>query len=204
MDTLRRPMALAEPAREIAGEQAISAAVLTETLRLVRSSDQLDNVLVGSTPYARRPLIPLVTAGAAIGILAATSELPVAVAACFVVGGSILTSEVLVTSALSRSLQGSLVAPAFGVLDGLMVAAMIAGAVVAPLLTASFGLRPALAIAGIGTPLLAVCSLRPRPGRQASVVEPPADRLRSPSGPPVGEVAYVRLTAGRGDGHPRR
>lgn len=45
MDTLRRPMALAEPAREIAGEQAISAAVLTETLRLVRSSDQLDIVI---------------------------------------------------------------------------------------------------------------------------------------------------------------
>jgi hypothetical protein len=53
-----------------------------------------------------------------------------------------------------------LVAPAFGMLDALMVAAMVAGAAIAPVLSASVGLRATLALAGFGTPLLAICSLR--------------------------------------------
>jgi hypothetical protein len=85
--------------------------------------------------------------------------------ACCVLGASILTAEVLVISTLGRALPGPLVAPAFGVLDALMISAMITGAVVAPVLTATFGLRSTLAIAGIGIPLLASCALRSCPDR---------------------------------------
>ena len=116
-------------------------------------------------PRGRRPLVPLITAGAAIGLLAATSELPMALIACWVLGASILTAEVLVVSTLGRALPGSLVAAAVGLLDALMIGAMIMGAVVAPVLTATFGLRSTLALAGIGIPLLASCALRSRPDR---------------------------------------
>ena len=61
-----------------------------------------------------RPLVPLATAGAAVGVLAATSELSVALLACAVLGASILTAEVLVTSTLGRALPGALVAPGSG------------------------------------------------------------------------------------------
>jgi len=117
-------------------------------------------VLVGSTSPRRRPLIPLAGAGCAVGVLSATSDLSVALMASCVIGASILAAEVMVISAAGRLLPGPLVAAGFGVLDALMVAAMIAGAVVAPILTASFGLRPTLAIAGIATPILATCALR--------------------------------------------
>ncbi len=123
--------------------------------------------LLGPIPRGRRPLVPLIAAGAAVGLLAATTELSVALVACCVLGTAILTSEVLVTGALGRALPRSLVAPGFGVLDALVTAAMITGAVVAPVLTSSFGLRPTLAIAAIAaiaTPLLATCVL-PRPDR---------------------------------------
>jgi MFS transporter, DHA3 family, macrolide efflux protein len=118
--------------------------------------------LLGPIRRGRRPLLPLATAGAAIASLSATSDLSVAVIACGALGASILTAEVLVTGALGRSLPGALVAPAFGVLDALMVAAMVSGALGAPMLTAAFGLRATLAVAGIGTPLLAIGSLQLR------------------------------------------
>ena len=86
----------------------------------------------------------------------------------------------VITGALVRTLPGSLVAPAFGVLDALMVAAMIAGAAVAPMLTSSVGLRPTLAIAGIGTPLLAICALHRRRRHGQTVVEPPAGKMGTP------------------------
>ncbi|HEX4981956.1 MAG TPA: hypothetical protein VFV63_09665 [Ilumatobacteraceae bacterium] len=121
--------------------------------------------LLAPIPRGRRPLIPLITAGAAIGVLAATSELPVALIACCVLGASILTAEVLVISTLGRALPGPLVAPAFGVLDALMIGAMVTGAAVAPVLTATVGLRSTLAIAAIGIPLLASSVLLSRPDR---------------------------------------
>jgi hypothetical protein len=121
--------------------------------------------LLGPFPRGRRPLVPLITAGAAIGLLATTSELSVALIACCVLGASILTAEVLAISTLGRALPGWLVAPAFGVLDALMIGAMIAGAVVAPVFTATFGLRSTLAIAGIGIPLLSSVALRSRSDR---------------------------------------
>ena len=100
----------------------------------------------------------MATAGAAVGVLGATSELSLALLACAVLGASILTTEVLVTSTLGRALPGALVAPAFGLLDAVMTAAMISGVLVAPVLTSSFGLRPTLAIAAVGVPLLASCA----------------------------------------------
>ncbi len=56
--------------------------------------------LIGPIPRGRRPLVPLATAAVAVGVLAATSELSVAVIACCAFGASILTAEVVITGAL--------------------------------------------------------------------------------------------------------
>lgn len=113
-----------------------------------------------------RPLMPLITAGAAVGVLAVTGTLPVALLACCVLGASVLAADVLVISVVGRLLPGALVAPGFGVLDALMTAAMITGALVAPVLNSCFGLRPTLVIAAVGIPLLATCARRIDPERQ--------------------------------------
>lgn len=160
--------------------------------------------LVGPIRGGRRPFVPLVTAAVAVGVLAATSELSVAVLACCAVGASILTAEVVVTSALGRTLPASLVAQAFGVLDALMVAAMIAGAAIAPVLTTAVGLRLTLAIAGIGTPLLAICALHRRrrhvERRTAKLCTPGRlfveGRSRGSRELPLIDAACVHLTAG--------
>ncbi len=115
--------------------------------------------LVGPIPRCRRPLLPLIMASAAVVVLGATDELSVAVVACFAIGASILTSEAVVTSALGRALPAPLVAPAFGVLDAWMVAAMVAGAALAPLLTVTVGLQPTLVFTGLGIPFLAIGAL---------------------------------------------
>jgi hypothetical protein len=119
-------------------------------------------VLLGPIRRDRRPLLSLAVAGAAATLLAVTSDLSVAMVACSTIGAAILTAEVHVTGILGHSLPRALVAPAFGVLDALLVAAMVGGVLVAPMLTATVGLRPTLAIAGIGTPVLAICSLQLR------------------------------------------
>jgi hypothetical protein len=116
--------------------------------------------LLGPIRRGRRPLVPLLTTAAAVAVLSASSDVYMAAIACTTIGASILTAEVLVTGALGRSLPCTLVAPAFGMLDALMVAAMVAGAAIAPALSASVGLRATLALAGFGIPLLAICSLR--------------------------------------------
>ncbi len=123
--------------------------------------------LLGPIRRGRRPMLPLATAGGAVALLSTTSDLPFALVMCGALGASILIAEVLVTGTLGQSLPGALVAPAFGVLDALMVAAMVGGALVAPLLTTAVGLRATLALAGIAVPLLAICSLhlRGRGGR---------------------------------------
>jgi hypothetical protein len=120
--------------------------------------------LLRPIPLAR-PLLPLIIAGAAVGTLAATGALPVALMACCGLGASVLAADVLVISALGRLLPGSLVAPGFGVLDALMTAAMVIGALVAPVLTSCLGLRPTLAVAAVGIPLLATCARHTDPER---------------------------------------
>jgi hypothetical protein len=118
--------------------------------------------LVGPNVRVRRPLVPLMTAGAAVGALAAGGDLAVAVLACAAFGASVLAAEVVATSSISRSVPGPFVAPAFGLLDAWMVAAMIAGAVAAPPLVAAVGLRMSLVLVGVGTPLIAAVALRRR------------------------------------------
>ena len=117
--------------------------------------------LLGPIPRGR-PRVPLITASAAVGVLAATGELSVALLACCMLGASVLATEVLVISAVGRLLPGSLVAAGFGVLDALMTAAMVSGVLVAPVLTACFGLRPTLAGTAVAIPLLAGCAQRSR------------------------------------------
>jgi hypothetical protein len=110
----------------------------------------------------------LATAGTAVVALGAFGELPVALLASAVFGAAVLGSEALATAALGRFLPGPLVAPAFGLLDALMVAAMIVGATAGPVFLETVGMRSSLLLAGVAVPLLVIGGLR----RSGSLVRP--------------------------------
>jgi hypothetical protein len=130
--------------------------------------------LVGPVGRVRRPLVPLIAAGAAVGALAAGGELAVAAPACAVFGASVLAAEVVATSSIGRAVPGQYVASAFGLLDAWMVAAMIVGAIAAPALVAAVGLRSSLVLAGVATPVVAVVGLRLRGPATGPATCPPA------------------------------
>ena len=127
-------------------------------------------MLIGPLDVLRRPLPSLVVAGAATVVLATTGHSAIAMLACTLLGGAVLTVEVLVTRALAQAVPAPLVAPVFGLLDSWMVAAMSAGALVAPALQSAVGTRTAVAAAGLTTSLLAAGGLahtfRPVPSRR--------------------------------------
>jgi hypothetical protein len=103
-----------------------------------------------------------VAAGAAL-TLTARGPLALAIAAAAGLGASVLTSEVHVSRTLARSLPPGAVAPAFGILDSALVAAMTCGAALAPALTTALGLRPAMAVMALAVVLLGVASATNRP-----------------------------------------
>jgi hypothetical protein len=116
--------------------------------------------LVGPVRLHRHPLLPLVASATAVAALAGASDGRVVIAAlaCACLGASALASEVHAASALGRAAPGPLIAPALGVLDSWMVAAMIVGAAVGPLSTDAVGLRWMLLGAGGLTAALAIAS----------------------------------------------
>jgi hypothetical protein len=124
--------------------------------------------LVGRVRRVRRPLLPLAAAGTAVAALAAGSLLAIAALACLIFGAAVLASEVVATSTVGGDVPRSYVAPAFGLLDAWMVAAMVTGAAVSPVLLATVGVRWSLVLAGVATPALTFALLRrsatdPRP-----------------------------------------
>ena len=116
-------------------------------------------VLIGPLDVLRRPLPSLVVAGAATVVLATTDHPAIAMPACTLLGGAVLTVEVLVTRTLAQAVPRPFVAPVFGLLDSWMVAAMSAGALAAPALQSAVGARTAVAAAGLTTSLLAAGGL---------------------------------------------
>jgi MFS family permease len=116
-------------------------------------------VLIGPLDVLRRPLPSLVVAGAATVLLATTDHPAIAMPACILLGGAVLTVEVLVTRTLAQAVTRPFVAPVFGLLDSWMVAAMSAGALAAPALQSAVGARTAVAAAGLTTALLAAGGL---------------------------------------------
>ncbi len=102
--------------------------------------------MLGPLRLQQVPRVPLLAAFATVGVLAITSRLSVAAGACAVFGAAALASEVVASSAISETLPADLVAPAFGILDAAMVAAMLVGTAVAPGLVDLAGIRTALAV----------------------------------------------------------
>jgi hypothetical protein len=116
-------------------------------------------VLIGPRDVLQRPLASLMVAGGATVLVAMTDRTAIAMPACAVLGGAVLTVEVLVTRTLAQAVPRPFVAPVFGLLDSWMVAAMIAGALAAPALQSAVGARNAVAAAGFATSLLAAGGL---------------------------------------------
>ena len=123
-------------------------------------------VLIGRRDVLQRPLASLMVAGGATVVVAMTDRTAVAMSACTVLGGAVLTVEVLVTRTFAQAVPRPFVAPVFGLLDSWMVAAMSAGALAAPALQSAVGARTAVAATGLTTALLAAggLALTIRPG----------------------------------------
>jgi hypothetical protein len=128
--------------------------------------------LLASVRLRRRPLAPLIVAGTAVAALAGGGALTIVLPASAVFGAAVMTSEVMASNAVCRDVPRPLVAPAFGILDASMVAAMTAGSMAAPVLVAMLGVRPSLVLVGVAAAAGAT-----------GVV-----RRRSPTRPRLGEV----------------
>ena len=116
--------------------------------------------LVGPLRLLHRPRLPLAGAVAACVALAVLTGLPSAVVACVVFGAAALSSEVVVSAAVSERLPAPMIGPAIGLLDSWMVLAMAVGTLAAPPLAALVGLRGALGVASVAAAVALFTSTR--------------------------------------------
>jgi hypothetical protein len=75
---------------------------------------------------------------------------------------------------LCRDLPAVIVAPAFGVLDAWMVAAMVVGSVAAPVAMVAVGVRVSLVIVAVGVALVGAAALRTRSAVRHADLQRPA------------------------------
>ena len=95
----------------------------------------------------------LVAGGSLLG-LSATGHPVLAIAACAVFGGAVVLVEAIGSGELLQHLPASAVGATFGLLDSLLVAAMVAGGVAGPLLASVTGTRWSLALLAIAATVL--------------------------------------------------
>jgi hypothetical protein len=114
---------------------------------------------LGSSALRRRVRIPLVAAVVA-AVVAASGWLPSTVLACTTFGAAALAAEALATNVLCRVVPSDLVAPAFGMLDAWMVAAMMAGSVAAPAVVGALGVRAGIVLTSVVVGALSVLAMR--------------------------------------------
>jgi MFS family permease len=145
------------------GAGGLLAAFLTSRLAGVRRTD---GVL----------LLSLLCAGLPLAVLALTDHVFLALALMGIVGFGSVVAEVVAVTLMQRTLEQSVIARVFGILDSLSVAAMLAGSLIAPLLVNVFGLDGSLLIAGLLLPVLSVLAL-PRLSSLARITTEQADRL---------------------------
>ncbi len=134
-----------------------------------------------------RPLAPLLAAVAAAGLgyalLGFVQVAPVAMGLLALVSGASVVVEVVSVTILQRSVPPTHLARVFGLLDGLVVAAIVAGTISAPLLEEHLGLTTALVVTGAIVPglLAALAPLVWRAGRLAdargATLQPLVDTL---------------------------
>jgi MFS family permease len=135
-------------------------------------------------PRTTTPLtIALLAMGLPLAGLAAVRQPAVAVVVLVVQGAGNIVVDVLSITVLQRTLPQAMLARILGVVDSLVVGAMLLGAVLAPALVAWLGLRGALVVAGLALPLLAVLARPMIRGaeqtaeRRAAELAPRADAL---------------------------
>jgi MFS family permease len=135
-------------------------------------------------PRASTPLtIALLAMGLPLAGLAAVHQPAVAVLVLVVQGGGNVVVDVLSITVLQRTLPPAMLARILGVVDSLVVGAMLLGAILAPPLVAWLGLRGAVVVAGLALPVVALLA-RPlirgaeqTAGARAAELAPRADAL---------------------------
>jgi MFS family permease len=108
-------------------------------------------------PRASTPLtVALLAMGLPLAALAAVHQPAIAVVVLVLQGGGNVIVDVLSITVLQRTLPQSMLARVLGVVDSLVVSAMLLGALLAPPLVSWLGLRGALVVAGLVLPVVAV------------------------------------------------
>ena len=92
--------------------------------------------------------VATVLCGLPMATLAVASEPSVALVVLLVEGAAMIVVDVLVVTSLQRLLGADVLGRAFGTLDALIVAGILAGSVLAPILVTTVGLQAALLIGG--------------------------------------------------------
>ena len=128
--------------------------------------------------------VAAVLCGIPMAAVAVVSEPSVALAVLLVEGGAMIVVDVLVVTSLQRLLGAGVLGRAFGTLDALIVAGILAGSVLAPILVTTMGLEAALLIGG------AIMAL---PGLAVLVQAKAIDRsMKAHAGPLLERVASLR------------
>jgi MFS family permease len=95
------------------------------------------------------PPVPVGVLALALAALSAAPELAVGAVIVGIAGAAAMFAEISAVGRLQRQLPSDALAPAFGLLDSLLVAGMLAGAGTAPLAITTIGARPALLLTAI-------------------------------------------------------
>jgi predicted MFS family arabinose efflux permease len=138
----------------------------------------------------------VLAAGLPLALLAVVEAAPVAVALLVVTGLGVVVTEVLACTALQRNVPADQLARVFGILDSLLVSAILLGTLGSPLVVQIVDVRGALVVVGAVIPLAAVLGLprlarRPEPG--AADLDALAPTVQVLAGLPVLRAASVTV-----------
>ena len=92
--------------------------------------------------------VATVLCGLPMATIAVVSEPSLALAVLLIEGAAMIVVDVMVVTSLQRLLGGDVLGRAFGTLDALIVAGILAGSILAPVLVTTVGLEAALLIGG--------------------------------------------------------
>ena len=110
----------------------------------------------------------VVVAALSLAALGAVGSLAVAAVVVGVAGTAAMLAEISAIGRLQRRLAEQTLAAAFGVLDSIVVLAMLAGAGIAPIAIATIGARPTLVLCGAMVASLPLLTDRPRHQRTSA------------------------------------
>jgi CRP-like cAMP-binding protein len=109
---------------------------------------------IGRAELALPCIASFVSAGVAVGLIGATSALPVVAVLVFIWGAAMAFADATSISLLHRILPSGLFSRTVAVMESMKLVSEGAGALLAPAFVALFGLRTALVIAGLPLPIL--------------------------------------------------